>query len=198
MRKPVPLFARERGKCENSVCCLNCNSGILGKNMKKGCKVPQKRRHWVTPLFKSRGRYDGNDLFNDLLDGQLWLIRSCVQYQSISIPSKCAQTHIFLWCTNGSQIVFVFTRNSTVPCKFPSTRGTLHHMSPIDKQQWTTQCGQLEPGIRGFAYFKLSRASPRDASLSWTGPSGCSFTLDNKPNQFSKNCIESPYFWFFW
>ncbi len=42
----------------------------MDKNIFKKCKVPQKRRHWVTLIFGTRDIYGGIDLLNDLPDGQ--------------------------------------------------------------------------------------------------------------------------------
>ncbi len=120
MHKPVPLFAYEHGKCK-----IVCGAAyivihdILEKKFwRRSAKFLQKRRHWVTLLFKSRDIYGGNDLLNDFLDGPLWLIESRCQYQSISIPTKCAQMRTFLWCTDSSQTVYVFARDSAAQYKF--------------------------------------------------------------------------------
>ncbi len=91
-------------------------------------KVPQKCRHWVTPLFKSRHFYfcimvlPNDDVFMELRTffeiffSKIWWINQIVitllRNQSISVPTKCAQTPIFFWCTDISQVMFVLAQIS--------------------------------------------------------------------------------------
>ncbi len=76
--------------------------------------------------------------------------------------TKCAQTSIFLWCTNSSRILFVLAQSCAAQHKFP--------FSPIvpriDKRQWTTLCSTAGRNAPLHVCAHLNRTT-LSLSLSW-------------------------------
>ncbi len=85
--------------------------------------------------------------FFDILFSNIWrIIRILValsRNQSISIPTKCAPTPTFFWCTDSSWIMFVLAQ-----CSANFRFHQLHCALTNNKPRCTVQCSQWKPAFR--------------------------------------------------